>query len=84
VDYIFLHSNENKYLYGGRKCLTVELLERAIVELELMTGKESTVIPKTNEIKLRALFEREFDFVLKLDNHEEFVRLVYNHWRSRR
>ena len=84
MDYIFLHSNENKYLYGGRKCLTVELLERAIVELELMTGKESTVIPKTNEIKLRALFEREFDFVLKLDNHEEFVRLVHNHWRSRR
>jgi hypothetical protein len=84
VDHIFLQSNENKYLYGGRKALTVELLERSIVELELMTGKESTVIPKSNESKLKTLFEKEFDYVLKMDNSDEFVRLVYNHWRSRR
>lgn len=33
VDYIFLQANENKYTYGGRKALSVELLEKVIVEL---------------------------------------------------
>lgn len=58
MDYIFLQANENKYTYGNKKALTVELLEKVIVELELMTGKDSSNIPKNNEAKLRAMLER--------------------------
>lgn len=71
-------------MFGGRKALTVDLLERAIVELEMMTGKESSVIPKNNENRLKAFLEKEYDYVQRMDNSEEFLKLVYNHWRSRR
>lgn len=47
VDHTFLVANENKYLFGGKKVLTVDLLERCFVELELMTGKDTTTIPKS-------------------------------------
>jgi hypothetical protein len=58
VDYAFLTTNENKYIYGGKKMLTVDFLERAIVELELLAGKDSTVLPKDSDKRLRAMIEK--------------------------
>lgn len=84
VDYIFLVTNENKYLYGGRKVLTVDFLERAIVELELLAGKDSTVLPKDSDKRLRALIEKEYPYILNMDNYEDFVKLVNTHWKNRR
>mgnify|MGYP001472108893 CR=1 FL=1 len=53
VDYIFLGANENKYLFGGKKIMTVELLERCFVELEIMTGRDFSTLPKSLKAKFK-------------------------------
>lgn len=52
--------------------------------MELLAGKDSTVLPKDSDKKLKGLIEREYDYIIGMDNYEEFVKLVNTHWRNRR
>lgn len=84
VDYIFLGANENKYLFGGKKIMTVELLERCFVELEIMTGRDFSTLPKSLKAKFKTFLEGYLDVMARMDKLDEFVDVIYNRWRSRR
>ena len=70
VDYAFLVSNENKYLFGGRKVLTVDLLEKCFVELELMTGKDISTIPKSLKSRFKTFLEKQLDVMAKMEKFD--------------
>lgn len=84
VDFIFLTSNEGKFLFGGKKVLTVELLERCFVELEIMTGRDFSTIPKALKSRFKTFLEAHLDVMSKMERFDEMVDLIYNRWRSRR
>ena len=84
VDHIFLSANENKFLFGGKKVMTVELIERCFVELEVMTGRDFSTLPKNLKARFKTFLEAQLDVMAKMERLDELVDLVYNRWRSRR
>ncbi len=46
VDHVFLKSNENKYIFKGKKVLTEQFLRKVIMDLEIKAGKDM-VLPRS-------------------------------------
>ena len=84
VDYKFIEAYREKYLFGTKKVLTEELLEKCFVEIELIAGKDISTLPKTLKAKFKAILEKQLDVMSAMDNLDELVDLIYNRWRSRR
>lgn len=82
VDHIFLKSNENRFLFKGKKVLSEAFLRKCIVELEMKAGKDMN-LPRSKGW-LTSIIERDFKELLEMENLEQFAEIIYNYWKNRR